>query len=127
MRQQYRIYSVEKIASICIISMAEQEIVFRILDTIIYRAQRVQSIPKIMLKFVKIRELFVKKDVPYNLRTKELCRLPSAQAHRYRQNCLSFRGSLLWNTLDYELKRAGTLREILKGGSQNGMAKNVIV
>ena len=29
-----------------------------------------------------IWEFFVKKDIPYNLRTKELCRLPSAQSHR---------------------------------------------
>ena len=49
-----------------------------------------------------IWEFFVRKDIPYNLRTKELCRLPSAKSHRYGINSLSFRGSLLWNTLDDE-------------------------
>ena len=58
---------------------------------------------------------FVKKDIPYNLRTKELCRVPSAQSHRYGLNSLSFRGSLLWNALDDELKRAETLRSFKRG------------
>ena len=62
-----------------------------------------------------IWEFFVKKDIPYNLRTKELCRLPSAQSHRYGLNSLSFRGSLLWNALDDELKRAETLRSFKRG------------
>ena len=62
-----------------------------------------------------IWEFFVKKDIPYNLRTKELCRLPSAQSYRYGLNSLSFRGSLLWNTLDDELKRADTLGSFKRG------------
>ena len=57
-------------------------------------------------------EFFVKKDIPYNLRTKELFRLPSAQSHRYGLNSLSFRGSLLWNALDDELRRAETLKSV---------------
>ena len=56
-----------------------------------------------------IWEFFVKKDISYNLRTKELCRLPSAKSDRYGLNSLSFRGSLLWNTPDDKLKRADTL------------------
>ena len=62
-----------------------------------------------------IWELIVKKDIPYNLRTKGLCRLPSAWSHRYGLNSLSFRGSLLWNTLDDELKRADTLGSFKTG------------
>ena len=49
-------------------------------------------------------EFFVKIDVQYNLRTKELCKLPSASSQRYGLNTLSFRGSLLWNTIDDEIK-----------------------
>ena len=49
-------------------------------------------------------EFFIKKDVPYNLRTKELCKLPLVSSQRYGFNSLSFRGSLLWNTLNDELK-----------------------
>ena len=60
-------------------------------------------------------QFFVKKDIPYNLCTKELCSLPSAQSHRYGLNSLSFRGSLLWNALDDELKRAETLKSFKRG------------
>ena len=49
-------------------------------------------------------DFFVKKDVPYNPRTKELCKLPSVSSQRYGINSLSFRGSLLWNTLSNNLK-----------------------
>ena len=38
-----------------IISVAEQEIVFHVLDTVIYCAQGVQRFSKIMLEFVKIQ------------------------------------------------------------------------
>ena len=62
-----------------------------------------------------IWEFFVKKNIPYNLRTKELCRLPSGQSHRYGLNSPSFRGSLLWNALDDELKRAEILRSFKRG------------
>ena len=59
-------------------------------------------------------ELFVEKDMPYNLRTKVLCRLPQAQTNRYGLDSLSFRGSLLRNTLKDEVKRAGTLTKVKK-------------
>ena len=59
-------------------------------------------------------EFFVEKDIPYNLRTKVLCRLPQAQTNRYGLDFLSFRGSLLWNTLKDEVKRAGTLTKFKK-------------
>ena len=75
-----------------------------------------------------IRGFFVKKDIPYNFRTKELCRLPSTQSHRHGLNSLSFGGSLLWNAPDDELKTADTLRSwMAKGGSNNGVAKDVNV
>ena len=54
-------------------------------------------------------EFFVERDMPYNLRTKVLCRLPQAQTNRCRLDSHSLRGSLLWNTLKDEVKRAGTL------------------
>ncbi len=55
MRQQYRVYTADNIRFTCLISMAEQEMVFCILFTIIGWAQRVQSTPEIMLKFMKIK------------------------------------------------------------------------
>ena len=59
-------------------------------------------------------EFVVEKDMPYNLRTKVLCWLPQAQTNRYRLDSLSFRGSLLWNTLKDEVKRAGALTKFKK-------------
>ena len=40
-------------------------------------------------------ELFIKKDVPYNLRSNKLCKIPSVNSQRYGISSLSFRGSLL--------------------------------
>ena len=54
-------------------------------------------------------------DETYNFCTKTLCRLPIAQSNSYGLNSLSFRGSLLWNTLDDEIKRTGTLTNFKKG------------
>ena len=61
-----------------------------------------------------IWEFFVEKNMRYNLRTTVLCRLPQVQTNRYGLNCLSFRGSLIWNTLKDEIKRAGTLTKFKK-------------
>ena len=55
-------------------------------------------------------ELFVEKDMPYNLHTNVLCRRPQ----RYGLESLSFRRSLLWNTLKDEVKGAGTLTQFKK-------------
>ena len=52
---QYRIHTVEKITSSFIISMAEQQKVFRILNTIVNGAHGTKRIIKIMLEFVKIQ------------------------------------------------------------------------
>ena len=49
-------------------------------------------------------EFFVKKDVQYNLCTKELCKFPLLNSQRYGHNSLSFRGSLVWNAIDDEMK-----------------------
>ena len=59
-------------------------------------------------------DFFVEKDMPYNLHTKVQCRLPQAQTNRYELDSLPFRGSLLWNKLKDEVKRAGTLTTFKK-------------
>ena len=59
-----------------------------------------------------IWESSVEQDMPYNLPTKVLRRLPRAQTNRYELDSLSFRGSLLWNTLKDEIQRAGTLKNM---------------
>ena len=47
---------------------------------------------------------FTKKNAQYNLRTKELCKLPSVGSQGCRLNSLSLRGSLLWSSIDDEMK-----------------------
>ena len=59
-------------------------------------------------------DFFVKKDVPYNLRTKDLCKLPSVSSQRYGINSLSFRGSLLWNAFSGDLKLTTSLVKFKK-------------
>ena len=49
---------------------------------------------------------FDRKDIPYNLRTNKLCQLPLTKTQRYGINSLSFRESLMWNTLDDRIKLA---------------------
>ena len=66
-------------------------------------------------------EFFVKKDVQYNLHTKELCKLPSVSSQRYRLNSLSFIGNLLCDIIDDEMKLSPSLRN-LKGKYVAGMA-----
>ena len=61
-----------------------------------------------------IWDFFVKKDMPYNLRNKVLCTLPQVHTNRYGLNSLSFRGSILWNNLKDEIKRASTLTNFKK-------------
>ena len=61
-----------------------------------------------------IWDFFVEKDMPYNLRNKVLCTLPQVHTNRYGLNSLSFRGSILWNNLKDEIKRASTLTNFKK-------------
>ena len=75
-----------------------------------------------------MREFFVDKDMLYNLLTKGLCRLPQAQTNRYGLDSLSFRGSLPWNTLKDEVKRASTLTTFKKSIVKwNGKSCNSLI
>ena len=44
-------------------------------------------------------ELFERKEVNYNLRNKDLLRIPKFQTITYGANSISYRGSYLWNSL----------------------------
>ena len=59
-------------------------------------------------------EFFIKKDVPYNLRSNELCKISSVNSQRYGIGSLSFRGSLLWNALSDEIKLATSINSFKK-------------
>jgi len=69
-------------------------------------------------------EFFTKRDVPYGLRISELCKIPSVNTQCYGINSLSFRGSLLWNTLSDEIKLRTSAKN-LKNKYETGMAKIV--
>ena len=62
-------------------------------------------------------EFFVKKDVPYNVCSNELCKIHSVNSQRYGISSLSFRGSLLWNALkafSYEVGYPTQVRSCLQ-------------
>ena len=64
--------------------------------------------------------ILYKKDVPYNLRSNELCKIPSVNSQRYGINSLSFRGSLLSNALSDEIKLATSMNNLKKGNTTIG-------
>ena len=46
----------------------------------------------------------IKKVVEYNVGNEIFCELPPARSHRFGTNSLSFRGSILWNSLSDDVK-----------------------
>ena len=58
--------------------------------------------------------IFRKGDVHYNLRTKELRKLPSISSQSFGLNSLFFRGSLLRNALNDELKLTSCFEKFKK-------------
>ena len=54
-------------------------------------------------------EFHERKHVTYNLRIQNLCKLPPFKAMNFDLDSISFRGSLLWNTVDDSIKREKTL------------------
>ena len=54
-------------------------------------------------------EFHEKKHVECDLRTKNLCKLPTIRSTNFGLESLSFRGSFLWNTLDDSIKNEQTL------------------
>ena len=83
----------------------------------------VRNLQKLMTEIYKsinhlnpslIWEFHEKKHVSYNLRIQNLCKLPQIKTQGYGQESLSFRGSLLWNTLDDSVKNEPTLAAFKK-------------
>ena len=83
----------------------------------------VRNLQKLMTEIYKsmnhlnpslIWEFHEKKHVSYNLRIQDLCKLPQIKTQGYGQESVSFRGSLLWNTLDDSVKNEPTLSAFKK-------------
>ena len=50
-----------------------------------------------------------RKEIQYHLRTKHLCKLQSTKTIKFGMESLSFRGSILWNNLNDEIKELSTV------------------
>ena len=64
-----------------------------------------------------------KKCVDSNLRTKNLCKLPTAKTKSFGLESLYFRGTFLWNTLDNSINNEPTLL-VFKNKRKIGLEKN---
>ena len=58
-------------------------------------------------------DIFLLKNVPYNLRNKSLVNLPQANSSTYGTNSLIFKGSIIWNTLPNFIKSSPSLNIFL--------------
>ena len=61
-----------------------------------------------------MREIFIKKEISYDLRIRQLCRLPIVNSKTFGASTLAFRGSLLWNTLNDEIKLLNPIQKFRK-------------
>ena len=58
-----------------------------------------------------LSEFFATKEITYDLRIKNLLQVPKVKTSSYGQNSLSFRGSILWNTLSDSIKSAQNTKQ----------------
>ena len=61
-----------------------------------------------------MRNLFIRKEVTYDLRAKDLLQLPKARTVINGLNSIVFRGSILWNTKSDEIKSSQSSCSILR-------------
>ena len=57
-----------------------------------------------------LTEFFTTKEMSHNLRIKYLLQIPAVKTSSYVQSSLSFRGSILWNTLSDSIKSAQNIK-----------------
>ena len=67
-----------------------------------------------------MKEIFVQKDMTYNLRNNLLMRIPKTRTSRHGIESLSYLGCKLWNNLPAEFKSIKTL-ETFKRQIKDGM------
>ena len=81
-------------------------------------AIHIKNLQNLMLEIYKsmnhlnpsyIWHLHERKETQYDLRTKHLCKLPITNTIKFGMESLSFRGSLLWNSLNDEIKELPTV------------------
>ena len=57
-----------------------------------------------------LTEFYTTKEISYDLRIKNLLQIPKVKPSSYGQSSLSFRGSILWNTLSDRIKSAQNIK-----------------
>ena len=55
-----------------------------------------------------MQEYFIRKDVKYDLRTRDLLQIPAAKSITFSIDSIKFQGSLLWNSIPDLIKRASS-------------------
>ena len=73
-----------------------------------------------------MQEYFIRKDVKYNLKTRDLLQIPAANSTKFGIDSIKFQGSLLWNSIPDLIKRASSAA-IFKSNIRNWSGKNAIV
>ena len=71
-----------------------------------------------------MQEYFIRKDVKYDLRTRDQLQIPAAKSITFGTDSTKFRGSLLWNSIPDLIQRASSAS---KGTSKIGVERNAIV
>ena len=78
----------------------------------------IKNLQKLMLEIYKsmnhlnpsyIWHIHERKEIQYGLKTKHLCKLQSTKTIKFGMESLSFRGSILWNNLNDEIKELPTV------------------
>ena len=73
-----------------------------------------------------MQEYFIRKDVKYDLRTRDLLQIPAAKSITFGIDSIKFRGRLLWNSIPDLIKECHQLL-YSKGTSKIGVERNAIV
>ena len=76
-----------------------------------------------LLNPLYIWHLHERKEGQYDLRTKHLCKLPITKTIKFCMESLSFRGSLLWNSLNDDIKELPKVASF-KTKNKTWMSKN---
>ena len=68
-----------------------------------------------------MQEYFIRKDVKYDLWTRDLLQIPAAKSFTFGIDSIKFRDSLLWNSIPDLIKRASSAVTFRKNmGNWNG-------
>ena len=105
-----------------VIKQTEKSHDYSSLNTLLKKSDTVtihiKNLQKLMLEIFKsmnhlnpsyIWHIHERKEIQYDLRTKHLCKLQSTKMVKFGMESLSFRGSILWNNRNDEIKELSTV------------------